>query len=83
MKVRIQEHLKARRNRSIGISIFADPLIDTGHSYKEGSETLLHVENNFFKRRAFEDIEIERHKKCSDTILLNQIIPEDGFINYT
>lgn len=64
----------------MGKSALADHLINSGHGLKEGSEKLLHKENSYFKRKAFEPIEIVRHRGNSDLTLLNRFIPEDGLI---
>ena len=77
MKVCIQEYLKAWRNKSIDISTFADHLINTGHSYEEGSETLLHIENKFFKHVLLKTLKLKYIRNVAiSTILLSHIIPE-------
>ena len=80
LKLRVTEHLKSWRNGSLGESAFADHLIISGHSFTEGSESLIHHESSFFKRLALENIEIVRHSNRDDLTVLNRILPEDGFI---
>lgn len=50
MKLRVIEQLKSCRNGSLGESAFADHLIVSGHSFKEGSESLIHHESSFSRR---------------------------------
>jgi hypothetical protein len=80
LKIRVGEHIKFWKSRSLGASAFADHLINSGHSFVEGSESLLHLENSFFKRLALEEIEIARHERMNEVTVLNRIIPEASFI---
>ena len=80
MKIRVAEHKKAWEKRVVGKSAFADHLINSGHSLKEGSEELLHKENSLFERMALEHIEIVRHTNDSEVTLLNRYIPDAGLI---
>ena len=80
LKTRIAEHKKAWEKGKMGESAFADHLIENNHSFREGSEVLLHRQNNFFKRMALEHIEIVRHRNSDDTGVLNRFIPDEGFV---
>jgi len=80
LKIRVGEHIKCWKSRSLGQSAFADHLINSGHGFVEGSESLLHFENSFFKRLALEEIEIVRHEGMNGVTVLNRIIPEAGLI---
>ena len=62
------------------VFVRADHLIESGHSFREGSEILLHRENSYFKRLALEEIEIFRHRNNNDITVLNRCIPEEGLI---
>ena len=64
----------------MGKSAFADHLITSGHSIKEGSEVLLYRENAYRKRKALEHIEIIRHLNNDDLNVLNRHIPDEGLI---
>lgn len=75
LKLRLSEHKKAWEKKKMGVSAFADHLISAGHSYREGSEVLLHKEDSYFKRIVLEHIEIVRHKN-GDADVLNTFTPK-------
>jgi hypothetical protein len=79
LKLRLSEHKKALSKEKIGVSAFADHLISAGHSYREGSEVLLHREDSYFRRIALEHIEIVRHKNGGLDVL-NKFIPDENVI---
>ena len=80
IKIRVAEHISKWENEKLGISAFADHLLTCGHSYRKGSETLLHREKSKFKRRALEHIEIIRHLNSDNITLLNKYIPDEGLV---
>ena len=80
MKIRVAEHLEAWRKGRVGVSAFADHLINSNHSFRDGSEELLHRENSFCKRIALEHIEIIRHLNTNNISVLNNYIPDEGLI---
>ena len=47
LKIRIDKHKKAWEKKNIGVSAFADHLINSGHSFKEGFG-VLHRENSLY-----------------------------------
>ena len=50
-----------------------DHLIEHGHTYRSGSEELIHVEDLYHRRIALEEIEIIHHSCMNDVIFLNRI----------
>jgi len=80
MKIRVAEHLDAWKKRREGESAFADHLVNSGHSFRAGSEVLLHKENSYYKRTALEHIEIIRHLNTNNITVLNSYIPDEGLI---
>ena len=80
MKVRVDEHFKAWSSGNLGKSAFADHLINSGHSFREGSGKLLHKEYSYRKRIVLEHIKIIRHLITEGMTVLNTYIPEDGLI---
>ena len=81
LKIRIDEHKKAWSNNKVGESAFADHLINYGHSIKEGSEVLLHMEKSYYRRLALEHIEINRHLNNDDVSVVNRHIPDGNLID--
>ena len=69
-------------NSSVGASPFVDHLIESGHTFDPTINFLLHSGINSYRTRiALEAlIEIIRHAKHNDVIVLNRAIPEDGFL---
>ena len=80
LKIRVGEHEKAWEDSKVGKSAFADHLLAYGHSFRKGSEVLLHKESSDFKRIALEHIEIIRHKNTRGLVLLNRYIPDEDLI---
>ena len=60
--------------------IFGDHSITTGHSFWEGSETLLHQKNSYCKGLALEHIGIVRHKYSEDVTFFKDYLLNEGFI---
>ena len=61
-------------------SAFGAHLMSTGHSYIGGSSKLLYIECNYYRRLAFEHIEIVMNKNNPNSFLLNEFTPDNSFI---
>ena len=79
MCIRVEEHLNVWRNVSRGESAFADHLIESDHSC--GRFPRIHHENNYFERLASEEIDMIRHWKHFNVIIVLsiRILPENSF----
>lgn len=80
IEARVKEHLEAWEKNRPKKSAFAAHLLEKGHRYEKGSETLLHEESCYRRRIALENLEIVKHQKMNEDDMLNQFIPENNFI---
>ena len=64
------------------ISTYTDHSLQTWHQFSPENAILLYSGINFLPTRiAFKNFEISRHAKSNDVNVLNNLIPEDDFID--
>mgnify|MGYP006965856606 CR=1 FL=1 len=79
-QTRLDEHIKAWWNNSLGISTFADYLTTENHFFSDEHSKLLDIEPDYRKWIAYEESEIIHHMKKEHPYVPNKVIPEDGFL---
>ena len=93
LTARTTEHVDSWVFRSIGISAYADHLLEHNCTYRRGSEVIMHAENSYRQLIALEEVKIVRDEYKSDVIFFNKtqqewsqakiMFQQSGIVRYT